>query len=87
MDIFGFKRVFKETEKKYYFVILFLVLAIFFAGCSWVTTPPIIPDNGGMDEYDSQFISLLDKLKTPSELLVFLSTCHYKEHNIGGVRS
>lgn len=35
-----------------------LFLCLFFAGCSCVITPPIIPDNGGMDEYDSQFISL-----------------------------
>jgi len=58
-----------------------LFFCLFFVGCSWVTTPPIILDNGGMDEYDSQFISLLDKLKTPLKLLNFLSTCHYKEHD------
>ena len=55
MNIFGFKRMFKEKEKKYYFVILFLVLAIFYAGCNWITTLLIVPDNGGMGEYDSQF--------------------------------
>ena len=58
-----------------------LFFCLFFVGCSWVTTSPIIPDNGGMDEYDPQFISLLDKLNTPLELLIFLSTCNYKEHD------
>jgi len=67
--------------KKLFVLGIALFFCLFFAGCSWVTTPPIIPDNGGMDEYDSQFISLLDKLKTPSELLNFLSTCHYKKHD------
>jgi hypothetical protein len=33
--------VFKKMKKKYYFVILFLVLAIFLSGCSGVTTPSI----------------------------------------------
>jgi len=56
-------------------------LHYFFVGCSWVTPPLFIPDNGGMDEYDSQFISLLDKLKNPQKLLNFLSTCHYEEHD------
>ena len=67
--------------KKLFVLGIALFFCLFFVGCSWVITPTIIPDNGGMDEYDSQFISLLDKLKTPSELLNFLSTCHYKEHN------
>ena len=49
-----------------------LFFCLFFAGCSWITPPIIIPDNGGMDEYDSQFIALLDKLNTPLKLLVFL---------------
>ncbi len=42
-----------------------LFFCLFFTGCSWVTAPTIIPDNGGMDEYDSQFISLLNELNTP----------------------
>lgn len=58
-----------------------LFFCLFFVGCSWVTTPSVIPDNGGMDEYDSQFISLLNELNTPLELLNYLSTCHYKEHD------
>ncbi|PKP58964.1 hypothetical protein CVT91_07545 [Candidatus Atribacteria bacterium HGW-Atribacteria-1] len=33
------KGVFKKMKKKYYFVILFLVLAIFLSGCSGVVTP------------------------------------------------
>ena len=45
-----------------------LFFCLFFVGCSWVTTPTVIPDNGGMDEYDSQFISLLNELNTPSKL-------------------
>jgi len=35
------------------------------------TTPTVIPDNGGIDEYTSQFISLLDKPNTPLKLLNF----------------
>jgi len=66
--------------KKYFVLGMVIFFCLFFVGCSWVTTPPVIPDNGGMDEYDSQFISLLDELNTPLELLFFLSTCHYKEH-------
>ena len=67
--------------KKLFVLVMVLFFCLFFAGCSWITTPPIIPDNGGMDEYDSQFISLLDKLNTPLELFIFLSTCQYKEHD------
>ena len=67
--------------KKLFVLVMVLFFCLFFAGCSWITTPPIIPDNGGMDEYDSQFISLLDKLNTPLELITFLSTCHYDEHD------
>jgi len=70
----------KETMKKLFVLGIALFFCLFFVGCSWITAPPIIPDNGGMDEYDSQFISLLDKLKTPSELLYFLSTYHYEDH-------
>jgi hypothetical protein len=58
-----------------------LFFCLFFIGCSRITTPPVIPDNGGMDEYNPQFISLLNKLNTPLELLILLSTCHYKEHD------
>jgi len=67
--------------KKLFILGIALFFCLFFAGCSWVTTPQIIPDNGGMDEYNSQFISLLDKLKNPLKLLNFLSTCHYEEHD------
>jgi len=67
--------------KKLFVLGIALFFCLFFTGCSWVTAPPIIPDNGGMDEYDSQFISLLDKLKNPLKLLNFLSTCHYEEHD------
>jgi hypothetical protein len=68
--------------KKLFVLGMVLFFGLFFVGCSWVTTPLIIPDNGGMDVYDSQFISLLNELNTPLELLNFLSTCHYnKEHN------
>ena len=67
--------------KKLFVLRIALFFCLLFVGCSGVTTPTVIPDNGGMDEYDSQFISLLDKLKTPSELLNFLSTCHYTLHD------
>ena len=67
--------------KKLFVLGISLFFCLFIAGCSCVTTPPIISDNGGMDEYDSQFISLLDKLNTPLKLLNYLSTCHYEEHD------
>jgi hypothetical protein len=67
--------------KKLFVLGIALFFCLFFAGCSWITSPLIIPDNGGMDEYDSQFISLLNELNTPLELLNFLSTCHYEEHD------
>jgi len=67
--------------KKLFILGITLFFCLFFVGCSWVTTPTVIPDNGGMGEYDSQFISLLNKLNTPLKLLNFLSTCHYKEHD------
>jgi len=67
--------------KKLFVLGMVLFFCLFYAGCSWVTTPPVIPDNGGMDEYDSEFISLLNELNTPLKLLNFLSTCHYKEHD------
>lgn len=65
--------------KKLFVLGIALFFCLFFAGCSWVTPSLFIPDNGGMDEYDSQFISLLNELNTPLRLLVFLSTCHYWE--------
>ena len=67
--------------KKLFVLGIVLFFCLSFVGCSWVTTPPLIPDNGGMDEYDSQFMSLLNKLNTPLELLIFLSTYHYKEYD------
>ena len=67
--------------KKLFVLGIALFFCLFFVGCSWVTAPTIISDNGGMDEYDSQFISLLDKLNTPLELITFLSTCHYEKHD------
>ena len=71
----------KANMKKLFVLGIALFFCLFFVGCSWVTVPLFIPDNGGMDEYDSQFIALLDKLNTPLKLLVFLSTCHYEEHD------
>jgi len=67
--------------KKLFVLGIALFFCLFFAGCSWITTLLIVPDNGGMDEYDPQFISLLNELDTPSKLLNFLSTCHYKKHS------
>jgi len=67
--------------KKLFVLGIALFFCLFFVGCSWVTAPLFIPDNGGMDEYDVQFISLLNELNNPLELLCFLSTCHYKEHD------
>jgi len=67
--------------KKLFVSGILFFFCIFFVGCSLVTTSIFIPDNGGMDEYDSQFISLLNKLGNPLKLFNFLSTCHYKEHD------
>jgi len=67
--------------KKLFVLGIALFFCLFFVGCSWIITPTIIPDNGGMDEYDSQFISLLNRLNTPLALITFLSICHYKEHD------
>ena len=58
--------------KKIFVLGIALFFCLFFVGCSWVTAPTIIPDNGGMDEYDSQFISLLNELDTPSKLMNYL---------------
>ena len=59
----------------------YLLILHFIYPLSIIVLQIFIPDNGGMDEYDSQFISLLDKLKNPQKLLNFLSTCHYEEHD------
>jgi len=67
--------------KKLFVLGTVLFFCVFYAGCGGVTTPTIIPDNGGMDEYDSQFISLLNELNTSLKLLNYLGTCHYKEHD------
>ena len=55
--------------KKLFILGIALFFCLFFVGCSWVTAPTVIPDNGGVDEYDSQFISLLNELNNPLELL------------------
>jgi len=68
--------------KKLFVLGIALFFCLFFVGCSGIIAPLFIPDNGGMDEYDSQFIALLDKLNTPLELITFLSTCHYEEHDV-----
>jgi len=39
--------------KKLFVLGIALFFCLFFVGCSGVTTPTVIPDNGGMDEYDS----------------------------------
>jgi len=67
--------------KKLFVIGIVVFFCLFFVGCSWVTPSLFIPDNGGMDEDDSQFIALLDKLNTPLKLITFLSTCHYEEHD------
>ena len=67
--------------KKLFVLGIALFFCLFFVGCSWITTLLIVPDNGGMDVYDSQFISLLNGLNTPLELLNYLSTSHYKKHS------
>jgi len=67
--------------KKLFVLGIALFFCLFFTGCSWVTPPLFIPDNGGMNEYNPQFISLLNELNTPLKLLNFLSTCHYEEHD------
>ena len=67
--------------KKLFVLGMALFFCLFLVSCSWITTLLIVPDNGGMDEYDSQFISLLNKLNTPLKLLNFLSTCQYKKHS------
>ena len=59
----------KVTMKKLFVLGTVLFFCLFFVGCSWITTLLIVPDNGGMDEYDSQFISLLNELNNPLELL------------------
>jgi len=67
--------------KKLFVLGMTLFFCLFFVGCSWVTTPTIIPDNGGMDEYDPQFISLLNELDTPSKLISYLKdTTQYGIH-------
>ena len=58
--------------KKLFVLGIVLFFCLFFVGCSWIITPTIIPDNGGMDEYDPQFISLLNELDTPSKLMSYL---------------
>jgi len=55
--------------KKLFVLGIALFFCLFFVGCSWVTAPTVIPDNGEVDEYDSQFISLLNELNNPLELL------------------
>ena len=44
--------------KKLFVLRIALFFCLFFVDCSWATVPLFIPDNGGMDEYDSQFIAL-----------------------------
>ena len=46
--------------KKLFVLGVALFFCLFFAGFSGITKSLIIPDDGGMDEYDPQFISLLE---------------------------
>lgn len=72
-------------KRKYFFVILFLILAIFLTGCNGggVVTPSTtdeddfetVPENGGMNEYDPMFVDLLEELNTPKKI------CDYMEEN------
>jgi len=68
--------------KKLFVLGIALFFCLFFVGCSWVTVPPFIPDNGGMDEYDSQFISLLNELDTPSKLISYLKDFLKKKETV-----
>ena len=38
----------KVTMKELFVLGIALFFCLFFVGCSWVTAPPIIPDNGGI---------------------------------------
>jgi len=61
-------------------IILFLCLPSF-VGCNGVTTPTTVPDDGGMGSYDSQFISLLNKLYNPWKLMDYLiDNIQYTKH-------
>jgi len=51
---------------------MMLFFVIFLVSCSGITTPTTVPDDGGMDEYDPQFISLLNELNTPLKLMDYL---------------
>jgi len=71
--------VFEKIKRKYFFVIIFLILAIFLTDCNGggIVTPSTttVPENGGMDEYDPIFVNLLEELDTPKKI------CDYMEEN------
>lgn len=65
-------------------VILFFG-ALFLIGCDVITIPYFVPDDGGMDEYDPQFISLLESLSNPLELHSWLSNNTQHETHGGNI--
>jgi len=52
--------------KKLFVLGIALFFCLFFVGCSWVTAPPIIPDNGGMDKYGVIDVSSLFSSVSPA---------------------
>ena len=69
--------------KRLFVLGIVLFFCLFFVGCSWVTPSLFIPDNGGMDEYDPQFIALLNELNTPSKLMSYLKDSTQSVPHIG----
>jgi len=62
--------------------IMILFFCLFFVSCGGIITPTTVPDDGGMDEYDPQFISLLNELNTPLKLMDYLiDNIQYKKHD------
>jgi len=67
--------------KKLFISGMILFFYVFFVSCGGVTTPTTVPDDGGMGSYDSQFISLLNKLYNPWKLMDYLiDNTQYTEH-------
>lgn len=66
-------------------MLLFLSL-LFFVGCDGIFNNLLvftIPDDGGMDQYDSQFVSLIKSLNTPEKLASWLeNNIEYEEDYI-----
>ena len=72
-------------KKLFFYGLSFFIVVTVLAGCGGVIPSPTtstVPENGGMEQYDSKFVSLVENLNTPEKIETWLeNNISYKKHD------